>query len=66
MTSQHCAVKAFTVEDYGNLAGYLGFQDNWNHTQVMKEKDEKIQRKLEQIQYSEYDYTKYYSMQILK
>jgi len=44
----------------------LGFQDNWNLTQVMKEKDEKIQHKLEQIQYSEYDYTIYYSMQILK
>jgi len=66
MTSKYCTVEAFTVEDYRNLAGYLGFQDNWNHTQVMKEKDEKMQHNLEQIQYSEFDYTKYYSMQILK
>jgi len=66
MTSQYCTVEAFTEEDYRNLAECLGFQDNWNPTQVMKEKDEKIQHKLEQIQYSEYDYTKYYSMQILK
>jgi len=38
MASQYCTVNAFTEEDYRVLAGYLGIQEKWEYTPVMRER----------------------------
>jgi len=66
MTSQYCTVKAFTEEDYRNLAGYLGIKD-WEPTPATTDiRDEQTRQTLQRIQCSKYDFLKCYSVQIFR
>jgi len=52
MASDNCTVKAFTEEDYRNLAWYLGFPlfENWERPQATTARDEQIRQMLNEIQ----------------
>ncbi|KAF6022598.1 hypothetical protein EB796_019083 [Bugula neritina] len=58
MKSPYCSVKAFTEQDYKNLAGHLdvNLEESWKRTSDMEKRDEETEQKLKEVQYCEYDY----------
>jgi len=58
MTSRYCTVEAFTEEDYRNLAGCLGFQDNLKQPEATRDRDRKTQGELNEVSKN----IEYYSM----